>query len=655
MFRHLGVLLLIFLPITAHAATCDPDQYLDGEFCYTCPANATCDGTNFTCNAGWFADGAICTQCSIANSSCTGPDDYSCLPGFYDKDGKCNACPDNATCAGGHEYFYCKPGYYKQSYNNVTQQCLSCASHVCDGETLISCGAGYYLHYTKRCTSCSTGQYCPAGTTTIICEEGYYKSAAGSCTTCPMGYYCPHNTMADDKYKYCASGYYRTGGSCSECPDGVVCPGGILDEMTCPDGLFKHDNGQCLSYAPGDCGIAPNCNPGCWNNGGQCTSCIAEHSTCTDGNDFTCMAGYYKNGQSCVACPQNSNCPAGSTQISCMDGYYLDAGQCTMCEVYGYYCTGNIRYECPPVIVGETLKLPPETTLITHGKNYTHPSSAAWADTQCIILDTYLSAPDGEYMIKESNNYDGAMYSIDDSLIKYWMSAATGHYLSNRDVSASYNEFYRNNNPCTNGAENSYYTGPGTPDGNDCPWVCNDGFYRDGNECLTCPPGMNCVGGSLVCPIGMYADKNQCLACPSGYTDAQTNGAQSIDMCQKRCDGGTYVATPKSNTCTNVGAGYWIGENYTNYGATGTPNACDDGMTTSGYGAGADESADCGRILHVGDKIIYLRSARRTTPSLMVKYADKLFYGNMSPNAPGDVKIKIGNTIYSLYDDSMIE
>ena len=61
------------------------------------------------------------------------------------------------------------------------------------------------------------------------------------------------------------------------------------------------------------------------------------------------------------------------------------------------------------------------------------------------------------------------------------------------------------------------------------------------------------------------------------------------------------------------------------------------------------------RILHVGDKIIYLRSARRTTPSLMVKYADKLFYGNMSPNAPGDVKIKIGNTIYSLYDDSMIE
>lgn len=61
------------------------------------------------------------------------------------------------------------------------------------------------------------------------------------------------------------------------------------------------------------------------------------------------------------------------------------------------------------------------------------------------------------------------------------------------------------------------------------------------------------------------------------------------------------------------------------------------------------------RVIHSSGLFIYLRSARRTTPSLMVKYADKLFYGNMSPNAPGDVKIKIGNTIYSLYDDSMIE
>ena len=370
MFRHLGVLLLIFLPITAHAATCDPDQYLDGEFCYTCPANATCDGTNFTCNTGWFTDGAICTQCSVANSSCTGPDDYSCLPGFYDKDGKCNACPDNATCAGGHEYFYCKPGYYKND-----KICSSCTGHVCDGEVLISCGDGYYK-LANNCNICASSYYCPAGTTntTISCRSGYYRGGNGNCQVCPTGYFCPLGTTVDNMYDYCAAGYYRTGGSCSECPDGVVCPGGILDEMTCPDGLFKHDD-----------------------------------------------------------------------------------------------------------------------------------------------------------------------------------------------------------------------------------------------------------------------------------------GAQSIDMCQKRCDGGTYVATPKSNTCTNVGAGYWIGENYTNYGATGTPNACDDGMTTSGYGAGADESADCGRILHVGDKIIYLRSARRTTPSLMVKYADKLFYGNMSPNAPGDVKIKIGNTIYSLYDDSMIE
>lgn len=652
MFRRFGVFLLMLLPVTAQAVTCDPDQYLDGEFCYTCPANATCDGTNFTCNPGWFSDGAICTQCSVANSSCTGPDDYSCLPGFYDSDGKCNACPDNATCAGGHEYFYCKPGWYKSD-----KLCRSCTGHFCDGETLVSCGDGYYK-LANNCNICASSYYCPAGTTntTISCRSGYYRGGNGNCQVCPTGYFCPLGTTVDNMYDYCAAGYYRTGGSCSKCPDDVVCPGGKMDEMTCPDGLFKHDNGQCLSYAPGDCGMAPNCNPGCWNDGGQCTPCIAEHSTCTDESDFTCMAGFYKNGQSCEVCPENSNCPAGSMQISCLPGYYLDGNECSQCGMGAIYCIDNIKYDCPEYIPGSVDPYLPtghkvmQITYISAGNRPIESSISG-----CWVGRMYISAPPhGEYMLTyvywdvNTNAYTNM------GSIKYWYLAYPGYYLSDSIIVGN-TVYYRNNNPCTNGAENSYYTGPGSPEGNDCPWVCNDGFYRDGNECLTCPPGMNCAGGGIVCPIGMYADKNQCLACPSGYTDAQTNGAQSIDMCQKRCDGGTYVATPESNTCANVGAGYWIGENYTNYGATGTRNACDGGMTTLGYGAGADEAADCGRTLHIGDKTVHLRSARRTSPSLVVKYSDKLFYGDMSPTAPGNLKIKVGNTTYSVYDDSMIE
>ena len=215
-----------------------------------------------TCNVGEYADGG-----SVENSTCTNGTDYNCLPGFYDKDGACPACPENATCAGGHEFFYCNDGYYKQIRDNGTVvQCLSCANHVCDGETLIRCGDGYYLHFSGTCYPCGIGYYCPPGEAVvgITCDNGYYKNGDGLCSKCPTGYYCPRGESTvdlDNIRDHCASGYYRTGGSCSKCDDGVICPGGKIDEMVCPDGLYKHDDGRCLNYAPGDCGTASQTPP----------------------------------------------------------------------------------------------------------------------------------------------------------------------------------------------------------------------------------------------------------------------------------------------------------------------------------------------------------------------------------------------------------
>ncbi len=87
---------------------------------------------------------------------------------------------------------------------------------------------------------------------------------------------------------------------------------------------------------------------------------------------------------------------------------------------------------------------------------------------------------------------------------------------------------------------------------------------------------------------------------------------------------------------------------------------CPDGMTTIGYGAGADESGDCGRVLNVGDGKLYLRSGKKTELSLNVKIGDTTYYGNMST---GDkymsdgitrrLKINVGGTEYSVYDDSV--
>lgn len=643
------VFLLVGYVQIANAVTCDANQYVNGDFCYTCPANATCDGINFTCNDGWFLDGAVCTRCSVTNATCTGPDDYSCIPGYYDNNGMCNACPENASCAGGHEYFHCNPGWYKKGTG-----CLSCDGHVCDGEVIKSCGPGYWLNrYGGYCIPCDTDQeYCPGGTDRRICNVGWYQDGNKNCRPCPTGYYCPLDCAAEHMHDHCAAGYYRSGNSCTKCDDGVVCPGGILDEMTCPDGLFKHDNGMCLDYDQDDCGIAPNCNPGCWNDGGECVKCSVENATCTDGDNFTCMAGYYDNGASCEICPENSDCPTGSTQISCLPGYWLDGNECPQCGQNPVYCINNTKYDCPEYVPGSLKPYLPSghEVIFTSGyQGIDRPTQSS--PEMCVISYMQISAPQGLYEKKwtywreETNAYSKFGKS-------YWYAANAGYYLSDYTIINS-EEFYLNVNTCTNGVNNSYYTGPGSPDGNDCPWVCNDGFYRDGDACLTCPDGMECVGGGVVCPIGMYADKNQCLPCPNGYTDATDDGAQSIKFCVKKCAGGTYIASAESNTCENVGAGYWIGENYTAWGAVGTRNMCNGGMTTLGYGTGADEADDCGRTLRVGDAIVHLRSGRQTTPSLVVQFENQKFYGNMDQNISGRIKIRVGDATYSVYDDSM--
>jgi len=96
-----------------------------------------------------------------------------------------------------------------------------------------------------------------------------------------------------------------------------------------------------------------------------------------------------------------------------------------------------------------------------------------------------------------------------------------------------------------------------------------------------------------------------------------------------------------------------------NFGSAGTRNACSSGLTTIGYGAGADEASDCGRVLHVGENVVYLRGNRKTDRTLNVKIGNDTYYGNMCPvdiNMSDGInhylKIKLGNTVYSVYDDS---
>ena len=163
--------------------------------------------------------------------------------------------------------------------------------------------------------------------------------------------------------------------------------------------------------------------------------------------------------------------------------------------------------------------------------------------------------------------------------------------------------------------------------------------------CTQCDDGEYSAGGTAT----------SCTACLDNYTtsgDALTNHDSASD-CKIYCDGGSYIAVANATQCSPVGAGYWAPSSTIPQGSVGSRNACASGLTTIGSGFGADEAGDCGRVLNVGDEKIYLRSTKKTTPSLNISINGDVFYGNMSTATKGSLRINSGGTTYSVYDDSM--
>ena len=158
------------------------------------------------------------------------------------------------------------------------------------------------------------------------------------------------------------------------------------------------------------------------------------------------------------------------------------------------------------------------------------------------------------------------------------------------------------------------------------------------------------------CPSDTYYDNSdgvpKCVACPTGYTDDIILGKTSISECKILCVGG-YVATPYDSTCTAAGVGNWAPQKYVAYGQTSSPEKCPDGMLSSGFGLASDEISDCGRVLWVNNSPIYAGSVKKTTPSLNIRVADKLYYASMTPvyNLRMDYKEWHDDILYVNYND----
>ena len=139
--------------------------------------------------------------------------------------------------------------------------------------------------------------------------------------------------------------------------------------------------------------------------------------------------------------------------------------------------------------------------------------------------------------------------------------------------------------------------------------------------------------------IGMYDTINDIFYTNMGTGNFTAGGVFSRDI------------------CLDVGAGYYATSPVFNYGDAGGRYACATGLTTIGYGHGADSADDCGHVLHLDNKTIYMRQNQITSPSMNIEMPGaQRFYVSLSNTNHNLSKLHIwhNGTEYTAYDDGLL-
>ncbi len=655
-----------------------PDKAITG--CKTVTTNTvTYSGTawpattyNVTANGGYIianngAAGATCTQCTGAKYSAGGTaTTCETCPGTYTANttnGKSNVNQCQVSCTAGYAVQTaneaCKivasgyqTGTHKVNYGSKTPtatdsaspaagtwySCLTnysasgttAADHDARSDCKISCGAGTRIA-SPNATSCTT----PAGNWWI----GAHTVAAGSSSpvnNCNTGYAISgtaatnHDAAADCGIT-CNAGYYipTAGGGCKVCTAGKYCTGGTKNQT------------ETLA-------VTGSCPAGTYSTGG------ATSSACT-----AAVSGY--------------------TAAVCAANKYSDAGasSCTDCATAkGYTNSGTTAAahagiaSCRTSCKGDQYVASAGAGCVTVGEGYYGREAAATSVAQNATL-ARTQCPAGYR--------NGAATTVEANCA---MSVAGGKYVAVAKESAAsgtcaagyakaaHTVTYGNTSSCAACTGATYAANTGQASCTTCPAATNAtdvssyGYYnKGGTNDHTVREGCYAIFKAKSVPNGSmtgyqcYIDKDT-----NGYGLAATGKSCWVNTSQLKCNGGYYNAAANggatqpsastlenlwNNACIGVGVGYWSGANSL------TRTQCATGLTTIGYGAGADEAADCGRVLHVGDTKLYLRSTKKTTPSLNVKIGNTTFYGNMSTATKGTLRINSGGTKYSVHDDSM--
>lgn len=248
-------------------------------------------------------------------------------------------------------------------------------------------------------------------------------------------------------------------------------------------------------------------------------------------------------------------------------------------------------------------------------------------------------------------------------------------------------------NACTNGLVSD----AGSSAASDChnPTVtCESGQYlpAGATACETCPAGYSgsdngrdsredcfytCPSKTVENAVSVSADKNKVyyngttypnctytVVCDTNYT-ASGNGT-SNPSCVKNavtCPAGTYLPAGATSCSVCPENSYCVGDSY-EYSSTNDQGirACSSGKVSP---QGSKSAGECGKIMRVGEDMLYLTSVKQTTPALAVKIDGAVYYAKTTALSSGakpmngtttkSLRTKINGIEYSIHDNTVGE
>ena len=626
-----------------------------------CPGYTTmplCSSGEYTTEKGKFACSSLGTGVYTKSPVKSGADTACYLTTTSAKFVKTAKSAEETCTAGG----YC-PGGVKVNWGSTggrntcpTTYPSSAASSNSELDCYVTTVAGKYVATVGagQVNCAGTGYYCPGGTNVY---SGAYGSrlTTGGRTQCPVGYRDLVATASTTKEAQCAmnvaGGKYvkvaKESAASGTCAAGYakaahsVTYGNTSSCAACTGTTYAENTGQASCTAcPTQSGVT---NISYWISTGTHTDakgCYGFYNDVALNNGSVARIQCFWDK---TKSQYDTSCGAMKDGLKCNAAYYNAALESSPTNNAAYYTdkASVIAEACTSV-----------------GKGYWSPADV-YTRTQCPA--GYRDGAAGVSEAQCAMNVAGGKY------VKVAKESAASGTCAAGYAKATHSVTYGNTSSCAACTGATYAASTGQASCTACPTaktyasaVKSYGYWNNGKD------------GDHTISDGCYATMTGTLSngsltehgCYLG-TDGDYGNAGGkrcyVHQDNLKCNAGYYASTLSngyvwndtragllSNTCVGVGAGYYSAANIL------TRNQCPTGLTTIGYGAGADEAGDCGRVMHMGEDKLYLRSTKKTTPSLNVKVGDTTYYGNMtSGTTKGKLRVKSGTTTYSVHDDSM--